>query len=87
MIADETYRKEAIALASELRAAGWRVLFPLSSERVGKQFSTAENAGAALGIVIGGEWPQLKVKRLSTREESEVPREGLVNWLKSLRDV
>ncbi|MFZ4115985.1 MAG: histidine--tRNA ligase [Chthoniobacterales bacterium] len=84
VIADETYRKEAIVLASELRAAGWRVLFSLSPERVGKQFSAAEYAGASLAIVIGAEWPLLKVKRLSTREESEVSREDLFNILKEL---
>lgn len=81
VIAEEAHRKEAIALASELREAGKRVLFPLSPERVGKQFSAAESAGASLAIVVGAEWPQLKVKRLSTREEHEVPREGLVSWL------
>jgi histidyl-tRNA synthetase len=84
VIADETYRKEAISLASELRAEGWRILFPLSPERVGKQFSAAESAGASFAIVIGAEWPLLKVKRLSTREEQEVPRAVILKRLKEL---
>ena len=31
--------------------------------------------------MIGAEWPQLKVKRLSTREESAVAVEGLMGWV------
>ena len=87
VIADETYRREAVTFASELRGAGWRVIFPLSPERVGKQFSAAETAQAALAIVIGAEWPQLKVKQLSTREESEMTREAFLIWLQSLSSL
>lgn len=84
VIADETYRQDTISLASQLREAGRRVLFSLSPERVGKQFGAAQEAGATLAIVIGAEWPLLKVKRLSTREEIEMPREALFQWLESL---
>ncbi|KAB2644972.1 MAG: hypothetical protein DVB29_00580 [Verrucomicrobia bacterium] len=62
-------------------------MFPLSPERVGKQFSAAETAQAALAIVIGAEWPQLKVKQLSTREESEMTREAFLIWLQSLSSL
>jgi histidyl-tRNA synthetase len=87
VIADETYRKEAVTLASELRKEGWRILFPLSPERVGKQFSAAEDAKATLAIVIGAEWPLIKVKKLATREESEMPCEALLIWLQSLGNI
>ncbi len=84
IIADETYRNETVALASELREKGWRILFSLSPERVGKQFGAAQDAGATLAIVIGAEWPVMKVKQLSTREETEMSRDALFQRLDSL---
>lgn len=81
IIADEAQRSHAIGLAQQLRDTDLRVAFSLASERVGKQFSAAENVGATFAVMIGAEWPQLKVKRLSTREEMSVPVEGLVEWL------
>ncbi len=81
VIADETYREEAIMLASQLRREGWRVLFPLSTERVSKQFSNAQAARATLAIVIGAEWPLLKIKHLNTREEEEITPEHLFKKL------
>ncbi len=82
VIADEAQRCHAIGLAQQLRDAGLRVSFSLASERIGKQFSAAENSGATFAVMVGVEWPQLKVKRLSTREETSVPQEGLVSWLR-----
>lgn len=81
VIADEAWRFQALDIAQQLRNAGIRVAFSLAPERVGKQFSIAENAGAIFAVVIGAEWPQLKVKRLSTREEVSIPLEGLTSWL------
>lgn len=81
VIADEAQRCHATGLAQQLRDAGLRVAFSLAPERVGKQFGAAENVGASFAVMIGAEWPQLKVKRLSTREEVAVPQEGLVEWL------
>lgn len=81
VIADEAQRSCAIGLAQQLRDAGLRVAFSLIPERVGKQFSAAENSRATFAVMIGAEWPQLKVKRLSTREELAVPQEGLLEWL------
>ena len=34
-----------------------------------------------LAIVIGSEWPTIKVKRLSDRVEEEVSRETLTAWI------
>lgn len=83
VLADEAQRAEAIRLAQQLREAGLRVIFSLTSERVGKQFSAAENVGATFAVMIGAEWPQVKIKRLSTREEISVPIENLHSWLSS----
>ncbi len=83
VIADEARRFEAMSLAQQCRDAGLRVAFSLASERIGKQFSTAENSGATFAVIIGTEWPQVKIKRLSTREEISVPIENLHSWLSS----
>jgi histidyl-tRNA synthetase len=85
VIADEARRAEALALAQQLREAGWRVGFPLGHEKVGKQFGTAETAGASHAVVIGAEWPTLKVKRLADRHEESVPANSLLTWLASDR--
>lgn len=81
VIAAEERRPEALALAQELREAGWRVGFPLGGEKVGKQFGAAEAAGASHAVVIGAEWPTVKVKRLSDRVEEEVSKEELPAWI------
>jgi histidyl-tRNA synthetase len=43
--------------------------YPLTGEKVGKQFQTAEQLGARVAVLFGDEWPQVKVKNLATREE------------------
>jgi histidyl-tRNA synthetase len=55
--------------------------FPLTAAKVGKQFQTAENLGATRAVLVGDEWPQVKVKTLATREELLVPAEGLLDSL------
>ena len=76
VIADETRRAEAVKLFSELRREGLRVDYPLAAMKVGRQFQLAEQAGAPFAIVVGAEWPQVKVKTLATREERVVPGES-----------
>jgi histidyl-tRNA synthetase len=72
VVADEARRFEALGLASKLREAGLRADFPLSPTKVGRQFAAAGAAGAAWAVVIGGEWPRVKLKELATRTESEM---------------
>jgi histidyl-tRNA synthetase len=62
-------RPQALGLIQQLRDLGFRLDFPLAPAKVGKQFQAAEQAGARLAILIGDEWPQVKVKTLATREE------------------
>jgi len=81
VIAAEEHRAEALGLSQQLREAGWRVAYPLGPEKVGKQFGAAETAGASHAIVVGAEWPTLKVKRLADRHEESVPKEALAAWL------
>lgn len=73
IIAKEERRADALALVQQLRDAGQRVDFPLTAAKVGKQFQTAEQLGATRAVLVGEEWPQVKVKTLATREESLVP--------------
>lgn len=81
VIADESHRPNALALAQDLRAGGWRVGFPLGGEKVGKQFGSAETLGASHAVVIGAEWPEVKVKRLADRVEHKLDHATLAVWL------
>jgi histidyl-tRNA synthetase len=77
VIAKESLRPQALGLIQQLRDFGLRLDFPLSPAKVGKQFQAAEQAGARLALLIGDEWPQLKIKRLATREEIFLPSADL----------
>lgn len=87
VIASEDHRAKALGLAQQLRGEGWRVSYPLGEERVGKQFGAAETAGASLAVVIGAEWPRLKVKRLYDRHEEEMGEDVLAAWLQEQRNL
>ena len=73
VVAKEERRADALALVQRLRDAGLRVDFALAAAKVGKQFQTAEQLGATRAVLVGDEWPQVKVKTLATREEVLVP--------------
>jgi histidyl-tRNA synthetase len=77
VIAKEQRRADALAQIQQLRDRGYRVDYPLTAEKVGKQFQTAEDLGASLALLYGDEWPQVKVKKLATREESLIAHQGL----------
>jgi histidyl-tRNA synthetase len=83
VIAKEERRSDALALVQQLREAGQRVDFPLTAAKVGKQFQTAEHLGATRAVLVGDEWPQVKVKVLATREEVLVPAEALMSVLEA----
>jgi len=77
VIAKEELRPQALVLVQELRDNGKRADFALSPAKVGRQFQTAEHLGARLAVVVGDEWPRVKVKTLATREEREVGRDEI----------
>jgi histidyl-tRNA synthetase len=77
VVAAEERRAEALGMVQHLRDAGCRVEYVWSPAKVGKQFQAAEAAGAQFALVVGQEWPQLKLKRLATREEQEFNAEQL----------
>ncbi len=69
VLAKEELRPELLALVQQLREAGRRVDYALTPTKIGKQFQTAEHLGASMALLIGEEWPQIKLKKLGTREE------------------
>jgi histidyl-tRNA synthetase len=79
VIAKEERRANALEQIQELRDRGYRVDYPLTAEKVAKQFQTAESIGASIALLYGDEWPQVKVKTLATREESLVPSDALLD--------
>ncbi|HWB58568.1 MAG TPA: histidine--tRNA ligase [Chthoniobacteraceae bacterium] len=78
VIAKEERRPEALSLVQQLRDKGFRVDYPLAPAKVGKQFQAAESLGATATVLVGDEWPQVKIKTLATREETLVLHEDLV---------
>ena len=69
VIADETHRDSAIELVGQLRVSGLAVDYPFHLAKVSRQFQHAEATGAKYAIVVGQEWPQVKVKTLADRTE------------------
>jgi histidyl-tRNA synthetase len=83
VIAKEERRTDALAQIQQLRDRGYRVDYPLTPTKVARQFKAAEDAGAALALLFGDEWPQVKIKDLATREETLIAREGLLAHLQA----
>jgi histidyl-tRNA synthetase len=81
VIADESRRADALRVVQEIRDLGWRVDFSLKPAKVGRQFQDAEAAGAVRAVLIGAEWPVLKVKNLATRTEEACDRSDLAGVL------
>jgi histidyl-tRNA synthetase len=87
VIAKEERRPEALGVIQQLRDLGLRLDFPLAPAKVGKQFQAAEQAGARLALLIGDEWPQVKIKTLATREEVLVAIAEIPDRVKALLSV
>ena len=83
IIAKEERRLDALRQLQQLRDAGWRVDYPLTPTKVGKQFQTAEAMGARITLLYGDEWPAVKMKTLATREEVLVPHEEVLSRVQS----
>jgi histidyl-tRNA synthetase len=81
VIAKEKHRADALAQIQQLRDLGYRVDYPLAPTKVARQFEAAEEAGAALALLYGDEWPQVKVKNMATGEQQLVPQDRLLAHL------
>ena len=82
VVPDASRRDDALKLVTEMRRAGISVDLPLSEAKVAKQFQAAEKCGARFAVVIGQEFPQVKIKILSSRTEEECDAATLVEWIK-----
>jgi histidyl-tRNA synthetase len=81
VLADDSKRPEALEILSDLRNAGISCDLPFSAAKVNKQFQSAERSGARFALVIGSEFPELKLKNLSFRSEETCHVLGLADWL------
>ena len=84
VIAKEERRADALKQIQQLRDRGSRVDYPLTSEKVGKQFQTAEQLGARVAVLFGDEWPQIKIKNMTTAQQELVPCEKMMDRLVEL---
>ncbi|HEX4697511.1 MAG TPA: histidine--tRNA ligase [Candidatus Udaeobacter sp.] len=77
VIAKEDRRADALKEIHQLRDRGYRVDYPLTSTKVGRQFQAAEELGARVALLFGDEWPQVKMKNMATGEQELVSHENL----------
>ena len=83
VIADEAFRPQALGLIGELRAAGRRVDFPFTAQKVGKQYQTAEALGASHAVLVGAEWPMVNVKAMASRSPRMLSAGAVADYLAS----
>jgi histidyl-tRNA synthetase len=86
VIGGEIERRAAFSDIQALRAAGFRVEYPLKEVAFGKQFKLAADAGAKLTLIYGADElaeGSVKFRDMSSRSEFEVPR---VDVITSVRD-
>jgi histidyl-tRNA synthetase len=77
VIGGEPERLAAFGDIHALRAAGFRVDYPLKELAFGKQFKAAAESGAKLALIYGGDELAkgvVKIRDLTQRNEVEVPR-------------
>lgn len=78
VIGGEAERAAAFGDIFALRAAGFRVEYPLKDVAFGKQFKVAAESGAKLALIYGGDELAkgvVKIRVLGDRSEHEVPRD------------
>lgn len=75
-------RAQMLSLASALRDAGVRVDLPLSPAKMANQLKRAEKIGATYAVIVGNEYPEVELKKLTTRESFRMDIEGLMAGLK-----
>ena len=81
VIGGEKERAVAFADIQALRAAGYRVDYPLKEVAFGKQIKAAVESGAKLALIYGGDELAkgvVKIRDLTERTERDVPQDELV---------
>src|SRR5213083_764690 len=84
VIAKEERRGDALTQIQQLRDRGYRVDYALTPTKVARQFQAAEDAGAALAMLYGDEWPQVKMKKMASGDQELVPHDRLLAYLQAL---
>lgn len=77
IIGGEKERRAAFDDINSLRAAGFRVEYPMKEVGFGKQFKAAAESGAKLALIYGGDELAkgvVKIRDLTQRTEVDVPR-------------
>jgi histidyl-tRNA synthetase len=85
VIAKEERRADALANIQTMRDRGYRVDYPLTPAKVGKQFQTAEQLGTRIALLFGDEWPQMALKNLATGEQELIEGNSLLTRLELMR--
>ena len=81
VVADDSMRAASLKLVTDLRRAGISADLPLAPAKVSKQFQSAEKSGARFALVVGSEYPALKLKVLASRTEESGNAANAVDWL------
>ncbi|MEI7908412.1 MAG: histidine--tRNA ligase [Verrucomicrobiota bacterium] len=81
VVADESQRPTALRLVTDLRRAGIAADLPLAAAKVPKQFQSAERSRARFALIVGTEYPALKLKILASRAEETGHADSAVAWL------
>ncbi|MBU6170672.1 MAG: histidine--tRNA ligase [Verrucomicrobia bacterium] len=81
VVADENRRAYSLSLLTQLRRAGLSSDIAMTPAKVAKQFQSAERSGARFALVVGAEYPELKLKILSSRSEESGNAANAVEWL------
>ena len=81
VVGGEAERHAAFGDIQPLRAAGFRVDYPLKEIAFGKQFKLAADSGAKLALLYGADELAkgiVKIRNLTDRSEFEVPRDQVL---------
>ena len=81
VVGGEAERQAAFLAIAGLRAAGYRVDYPMKETTFGKQFKAAAESGAKLALIFGGDELAkgiVKIRDLTDRSEHEIPRDNVI---------
>ena len=81
VLGGDVERREAFGDIQALRAAGYRVEYPLKPLAFGKQFKAALESGARIALIYGGDELArgvVKLRDLGERAERDVPRDQVL---------
>jgi histidyl-tRNA synthetase len=84
----ELAERQGLAIAQQVRQAGFKVELDLSGSRIEKQLERAIKSGAAAGLIVGeseAEHRTVQVKWLATKEQMAVAQDALADELAGWR--